>query len=96
MMSKHEKNAAPKAQKLALCANDIPPKTAMMHVIATNLMTIAFADVPDAEARLAHARHQILSEQPNVTLSMRRTLERSEGYLINTMKQINNNAKKYH
>lgn len=95
-MSKNEKNAAPKAQKLALCANDISPNTAMMHVIATNLMTIAFADVPDAEARLAHARYQILSEQPNVTLSMRRSLERSQGYLIDSMNTINSKAKKYH
>lgn len=95
-MSKDKNSSVPKAQKVALCANDIPPQMAMMHVIATNLMTNAFADVPDAKARLAHARHQILSEQDNVSLSMRRSLERSEVYLLDSMKQINNNAKKYH
>lgn len=95
-MSKTKKSEAPQAQKRELCANDINPQTAMMHVIATNLMTIAFADVPDAKERIAHARHQILSEQPNVTLSMRRSLERSQGYVLSSMDQVNNKAKKYH
>lgn len=95
-MSKVKKPEAPQAQKLSMSANDISPQTAMMHVIATNLMIVAFADAPDAKARIAHARHQIMSEQPNVTLSMRRSLERSESYLLDAMKQINNNAKKYH
>lgn len=92
-MSKTKKPEAPQAQKTAMSANEITPNTAMMHVIATNLMVIAFADLPDAKTRLAHARRQILSEQPNVTLSMRRSLERSESYVLNAMQQVNNENK---
>lgn len=90
------KPKAPQAEKTAMCANDIPANTAMMHVIATNLMTIAFADVPDAPARIAKARRQIISEQPNVTISMRRLLERSEGYVLSALKQVNRDKKKVH
>lgn len=95
-MSKTKKPEAPQAQKTAMSANEITPNTAMMHVIATNLMVIAFSDLPDAQTRLAHARRQILSEQPNVTLSMRRSLERSESYVLNAMQQVNNENKQVH
>lgn len=88
--------SAPIAQKGAMSANDISPETAMLHVIATNLMTIAFADVPDVKARIAHARHRIISEQPSVTLSMRRLLERSESYVLSAMQQIRNENKQVH
>lgn len=95
-MSKTKKPNAPQAQKMGLSANDIPPNTAMMHVIATNLMTIAFADIPDAEARIAKARRQIISEQPTTTISMRRLLERTEGYVLSAIKQVNREKKKIH
>ena len=90
------KPKAPQAQKMGMSANEIPANTAMMHVIATNLMAIAFADIPDAEARIAKARRQIISEQPNVTISMRRLLERTEGYVLSAIKQVNRETKKIH
>lgn len=96
-MSKSKKaSIAPLAQKRSMSANDISPETAMMHVIATNLMTIAFADVADAKARIAYARHQIINEQPSVTLSMRRSLERSESYILSAMQQISAETKQVH
>ena len=90
------KSKAPQAQKTAMSANEIPANTAMMHVIATNLMALAFADVPDAEARIAKARRQIMSEQPNVTISMRRLLEKTEGYVLSAIKQVNRSKNKIH
>lgn len=96
-MSKNKTpKSTPYAQKCAMSANDVSPETAMMLVIATNLMTIAFADVPDVKARITYARHQIISEQPSVTLSMRRSLERSESYVLSAMRQISNENKQVH
>lgn len=95
-MSNNRNRKPPTAEKMAMSANEIPANTAMMHVIATNLMSIAFADIPDAEARIAKARRQIISEQPNVTISMRRLLEKTEGYVLSAIKQVNRNKKKVH
>lgn len=96
MSNNRNKSKAPHAEKIEMSANEIPPNTAMMHVIATNLMALAFADIPDAEARIAKARRQIMSEQPSVTISMRRLLERTEGYVLSAIKQVNREKRKIH
>jgi hypothetical protein len=90
------KGKAQTAVMTRVSADRIPENTAMMHIISTNMLSIAFADIADAEARIAKARRQIISEQPTVTVSMRRLVDRTEAYVLSAIKTVNRNAKKVH
>lgn len=75
---------------------DISPNEAMIYALATNIMAIALADVPDAKERVVNARRQLMNSQPNVTLSMRRHLDDVEGFALDAIKQAKSNTNKYH
>lgn len=75
---------------------DISPKEAMIYALATNIMAIALADIPDAKERVASARHKLMNKQPNVTLSMRRHLDDVESFTLDAIKQANQNPQTIH
>nr|WP_313976184.1 hypothetical protein [uncultured Psychrobacter sp.] len=76
--------------------DDISPKEAMIYALATNIMAIALADIPDAKERVASARHKLMNKQPNVTLSMRRHLDDVESFTLDAIRHAKPTINKYH
>ena len=77
-------------------ANQISPEEAMIYALSSNMMAIALGDVPNVKERVMRARQQLVRQQPNITLSMRRQLEGVESYTLDAIEQLKNNAATVH
>lgn len=96
-MSNDKKGTRTVGSKLgAKSTSDISPKEAMIYALATNIMAIALADIPDAKERVASARRKLMNKQPNVTLSMRRHLDDVESFTLDAIKQANQHPQTIH
>lgn len=88
-MSKNK--SATQAKLGGRSANQISPEEAMIYALSSNMMMIALSDVPDAAERLQRARHQMVREQPNIKLGMRRQLEDVERFALDGINQRQTN-----
>ena len=93
-MSKNKSTSS--AKKGARNLGKMSQNDATIYAIAFNLAAHAFADIPDAKARIKAARHKIINDQEVMTLSMRRTLDNAEAYALECIKLAKNDTKKYH
>lgn len=96
-MSKNKNSNRVVSSRLgAKSTSDISPSEAMIYALATNIMAIALADIPDAKQRVVRARQEVMKRQPNVTLSMRRHLDDVESFTLDAIKQANQNPQTVH
>ena len=77
-------------------ASQITPDEAMIYALSTNMMAIAFADVPDIDDRIMRARQQIVRNQPSISLGMRRQLDDVESFVLDAIKNIKANTPTVH
>ncbi len=68
-------------------ASQITTDEALIYALSSNMMMIALSDLPDVEERLQRARHQMVREQPNIKLAMRRQLENVESFALDGIAQ---------
>lgn len=73
-------------------ADQISPSEAIIYALSSNMMAIALGDVADAKERVMRARQQLVRNQPNITLSMRRQIEGVESYVLDAIEQLKNDA----
>ncbi len=90
MMSENDKGLTAKLGGRS--ASQITTDEALIYALSSNMMMIALSDLPDAKERLQRARHQMVREQPNIKLGMRRQLEDVESFALDgiTQRQANN------
>ncbi len=77
-------------------ADQISPDEAMIFALASNMMAIALADVPDVKERVMRARQQLVRNQSSMTLSMRRQIDGVESYVLDAVKQMQSNTPTIH
>lgn len=77
-------------------ADQISPSEAIIYALSSNMMAIALGDVADAKERVMRARQQLVRNQPNITLSMRRQIEGVESYVLDAIEQLKNDAPTIH
>ena len=92
MMSKQNNKQNLSAQMGGRRASQISAEEALIYALSSNMMMIALSNLPDVAERLQRARHQMVREQPNLKLSMRRQLEDIESFALDgiTQRQANN------
>jgi len=92
MMSKENSKNTTYAKLGGRSANQITSDEALIYALSTNMLMIAMSDLPDAQERLQRARHQMVREQPNIKLAMRRQLENVESFALDgiAQRQANN------
>lgn len=95
-MSQNNRKSVIGSRLGAKSQDDISPKEAMIYALATNIMAIALADVPDAKERVVSARRKLMNKQPDVTLSMRRHLDDVESFTLDAIKHAKPTVNKYH
>lgn len=93
-MSKNK--SATQAKLGGRSANQISPEEAMIYALSSNMLAIALGDVPNVKERIMRARQQLVRQQPNITLSMRRQLEDVESYTLDAIEQMKSNIPTIH
>lgn len=95
-MSKNKNSKTLGAVMGGRSADQISPDEAMVFALASNMMAIALADIPDAKERVMRARHQLLLRQSNVTIGKRRQIEGVESYVLDAIKHMQANTPTIH
>lgn len=77
-------------------ADQISSEQAITFTLASNMMAIALADIPDVKERVMRARQQLVRNQSSMTLSMRRQIDSVESYVLDAVKQMQSNTPTIH
>ena len=95
-MSQNKNQKTLGAVMVTCSADQISSEQAITFALASNMMAIAFADVPDVKERVMRARQQLVRNQSSMTLSKRRKIEGAESYVLDAIKQMQSNTPTVH